>query len=352
MVAVMKSPSPIRNPVALTALPLPDAGGVAPDEIMLLPAPLTDLRTVDGRGPYRLADAAGMIARSMGQRRNGGKLPIDVNHSTEKLGAMGFEAPARGWITGMLVRDGALWAQVEWTEAGRVMVAAREYLSISPVIVPDALGQVLRILGASLTNDPALLGLLTLTTRETPMDDLLARLAAKLGQPATATPEECLTAIPDPAATVTLTALQAEVVQLCAALGVKDIGAARVAVDALRAGAADVVTLTAKVAALETASQRQAADAWMAAEIAARRGIPADKREGLVQLFTRDPEQARTVAALYPALGTTHTAATPPGGTGGAVTLTAEQRGIAAALGVSEDKYLAELTAAKQKENV
>lgn len=348
MVAVMAITVQPPAPVVLSALPLPLQGGVAPDEIMLLPAPMTDMRTIDGRGPFKLLDVDGLLARSMGQPRNGGKLPIDVNHSTEKLGSIGFEAPARGWITALLVRDGALWARVEWTEAGRAMVAAREYLSISPVIEPDAQGRVLRIRGASLTNDPALLGLATLTTRETPMDHLLARLAAKLGKPETTPADELLTAIPDPQATVALTALQADVALLCASLGVKDIGAARVAVDALRSSAASVETLTAKVAALEAAGARQAAEAWMAGEIAAKRGIPADKRDGLVQLFTRDPEQARVIAALYPALGATHLGATPPT-EGGAVTLTAEQTEAARALGISEDAYLKTLKAEKEQ---
>jgi phage I-like protein len=340
-------PDPLA-PVALSALslPLPGAGGAAPSEIMLLPAPLWNMRTVDGRGPFRLSDVDGLIARSMGQPRNGGKLPIDVNHATEKLGALGMEAPARGWITGLSARDDGIWAQVEWTEAGRAMVAAREYLSISPVIMRDAKGVVTRILGASLTNDPALLGLATLTTRETPMNDLLARLAQRLGKPETSTAEELLTAVPDPAAAVMLTALQGEVTALCSTLGVKDIGGARAAVDALRAGVANVETLTAKVTALETASQRQAAEAWMAGEIAAKRGIPADKREGLIEMFCRDADQAKSVAALYPALG----AALPGGGApaGVVVTLTAEQAQVARTLAVSDADFLKSLNAKQE----
>jgi phage I-like protein len=314
-------PDPLA-PVALSALslPLPGESGAAPSEIMLLPAPLWNMRTVDGRGPFRVADIDLLVARSMGQPRNGGKLPIDVNHATQKLGAMGMEAPARGWITGLTVRDDGLWAQVEWTEAGRAMVAAREYLSISPVIVPDAKGVVTQILGASLTNDPALLGLATLTTRETPMNDLLVRLAAKLGKPATATAEECLTALPDPAAAVMLTALQGEVATLCSELGVKDLQAALAMAPALKAKADRVETLTAKVAALETAQARQAAEAWMAGEIAGKRAIPADRRAKLVELFTRDPEEAKFIASTYGSLAdVTHLGGTPPGGGGDGV---------------------------------
>jgi phage I-like protein len=333
-------------PVLLSAQPMPVEGGVAPDEIMLLPAPLSRLTTVDGRGPWRLSDPAALIARSIGLPRNGGKLPIDVNHSTQKLGEMGFEAPARGWITGLLVRDDALWARVEWTEAGRAMVAAREYLSISPVILPDAKGEVRQVLGASLTNDPALLGLATLTTRETLMDDLAARLAARLGKPAGTPAEELLTAVPDPQAGVLLTALQAGVAELCTALGVTDIAAAKVAVDALRARTGTVETLTAKVAALE----KQAADAWMAGELAAKRGIPADKQPALIELFTRDPAQARHYASLYPSLGPTHTAQTPPAAGGEVTTLTAEQLHNARLLGVSPDAFKKALAAEAQKE--
>jgi phage I-like protein len=325
MVRVMPDLSASLSPVFLTALSLPDAGGAAPSEIMLLPAPLSDMRTVDGRGPWRLSDPQSLIARSMGLNRNGGKLRIDVNHATEKLGRIGMEAPARGWITSLFVRDDALWANVEWTEAGRAMVAAREYLSISPEIIPDANGEISQIVGASLTNDPALLGLATLTTRENSMSDLLAPFAAKLGKPATTPSAELLAAMPDPQVVVQLTALQADVATLLTALGVKDIGAAKAAVEALQTQRTTVETLTAQVAALEKASKTQAAEAWMASEIAAKRGIPADKRAGLIELFTRNPDEARHVASLYPVLAEqTHLGGTPPGA-GAAVTLTAEQ---------------------------
>jgi hypothetical protein len=295
---------------------------------MLLPAPLSRLSTVewDKRGPWRVEDPEALIAQSMGQARNGGKLPIDVNHSTQKLGEMGFEAPARGWITAMLVRDGALWARVEWTEAGRAMVAAREYLSISPVIMPDAAGVVRRILGASLTNDPALMGLATLTTRETPMNDLLAQLARKLGKPDTATAEECLTAIPDPAAAVALTALQADVATLLAALGAKDMKEAVVAAKGFQSAASQVETLTARLLAVERAGKRQAAEAWMASELSAKRGIPQSDQEDLILLHMEDPGRAKKYARLHPALGEiTHLGGTPPGAGSLAVTLTADQ---------------------------
>lgn len=332
---------------ALTALPLPD-GSAVPHEIMILPAPLEAMHTVDGRGPFRLTDVQGMIARSMDPRRNGGRLVIDVNHSTDKLGAIGGEAPARGWITGLSARDGAVFAKVEWTEAGRAMVAAREYRSISPVIVAPE-GEVRQVLRASLTNDPALLGLATLNTpnRETPMNDLLVRLAKKLGKPDTATADELLTAIPDPQAAVTLTALQGQVTLLCAALGVSDIAAALPMAEALKAKGASVETLSAQVAALEKASKMQAAEAWMAGEIAAMRGVPADKRQGLIELFTSKPDEARAIVALYPLLGGTGTSATPPA-QGGAVTLTAEQKAVAAALGIPEAKFLETLKAEKE----
>jgi phage I-like protein len=308
------TPNPFA-PVALTAQPLTDGSAAAPDEIHLLPAPLTDLRAIDGRGPWRVSDPVGLISRSMGLRRNGGKLRIDVNHATEKLGAMGFEAPARGWITGLVARDTGIWAKVEWTEAGRAMVAGREYLSISPEIIPDASGEVRQIRGASLTNDPALLGLATLTTAEKPMNDLVARLAKKLGKPETASAEELLTAVPDPNAAELLTALQADVTALCTVLGVKDAKAALTAVDALKTKADTVEALTSRLAAVETGQKRDKAEAWMAGEIAKGRLIPADKRKGLIELFTRDEADARGIAALYnSAAATAHLRDDPPAG--------------------------------------
>jgi hypothetical protein len=104
------------------------------------------------------------------------------------------------------------------------------------------------------------------------------------------------------------------------------------------------VALQAEVNGLKAAASR----AWMDGLIAAKRGIPADKREALIALHMCEPEQAAVVAAMYPDAGATHAAATPPANPDGAVALNAAQIAVAAALGVPQADYLATLKAEQE----
>ena len=51
--------------------------------------------------------------------------------------AEGEVVPAAGWITAMEMRDGVIWAKVDWTGRAAVMIAAREYRFISPEFLVD-----------------------------------------------------------------------------------------------------------------------------------------------------------------------------------------------------------------------
>lgn len=83
---------------------------------------------------------------------------IDFNHQTD-FSTDGGPAPAAGWMTNFQVRNGSIWARVEWTEKGRQAVASKEYRYISPVFtVDDETGEVLQLLRAGLTNSPNLYG--------------------------------------------------------------------------------------------------------------------------------------------------------------------------------------------------
>lgn len=90
-------------------------------------------------------------------QRGAVKLPIDINHSTEFAAPKGGDSPARGWIDALHVIDGALWGDVDWTDAGRASVGAREYRYLSPVFEFDTESmRVLRITSVALTNTPNL----------------------------------------------------------------------------------------------------------------------------------------------------------------------------------------------------
>ncbi len=158
------------------SLDLHAASGDAPEWVHLVPA--GEFRGADGRGPYVLSDPQSVIDRSM----KGGKLCLDECHSTDLAAPDGRPAPARGWIVEMQARADGLWGRVEWTPAGRQLMAERAYRGISPVLrtgkaAPHAVVDVLR---ASLTNDPNL-GLRSLHQREADTMSLPKDLLSRLG---------------------------------------------------------------------------------------------------------------------------------------------------------------------------
>lgn len=299
------------------ALDLPDGEG-APDWVHLLPSGGSDIRTFDGRGPYRLTDPTAVIAASWPSPdpRDAKGLLIDENHAQDKAAPLGMPSPARGRIVELQARADGIWGRVVWTEAGRAMVADHAYAGISPVFLHDMTGKVLRILRASLVNNPNLHGLAALN-QESQVTFSAPKLAAAVGLKPEATEDEILAALPKPA-----TALQSTMAEIGAALGVDSanapavvaaVGALKVRSDATVALQAENTTLRAENAQLITAQKRAAAESWMASEIAAKRGIPPEKREGLIALHMQNAAEAVAIAKIYPDLGETHTGGTPPG---------------------------------------
>ncbi len=159
----MASPaSRIAPHVALcSAIALTGGAAGAPDWIHLVPA--GEVRTNDGRGPYRIADAAALMAASLAA---GNKLVVDENHATDLAAPRGGAAPARGWIVELQNRSDGIWGRVEWTEAGRQKVAGAEYRGVSPVIAHRKDGTIVAILRASLVNQPNFQGLTALHQEE------------------------------------------------------------------------------------------------------------------------------------------------------------------------------------------
>ena len=144
----------------LTALcnAIPIASDGVPSWVHLLPA--GEIHTVDGRGPYRLQAPEEIAAKSLAAI--GGRMPIDEDHATDLAAPNGLPAPARGWIKSLEARSDGIWGEVEWTEAGKALVAGRAYRCISPVITHTKDNRVTAILRASLVNTPNLRGLTAL----------------------------------------------------------------------------------------------------------------------------------------------------------------------------------------------
>ena len=179
-----------------------DANGM----IQLLPA--GEFRARDGR-PVECAawltnaEIAAKLIAEIAALAN--PVVIDYEHQTILSAENGQRAPAAGWFTaeGMEWREGeGLFAKVEWTEAARLHIEAKEYRFISPVILFDKkTGAVKKILNAALTNNAAIDGMeevsarltASLTQQETSsMDELLEQLRWFFNLPTMATAEEIL----------------------------------------------------------------------------------------------------------------------------------------------------------------
>lgn len=59
----------------------------------------------------------------------------DYEHQTLTSGI----APASGWIKSLLIEDGKLYAQVEWTDEAKVQIDTKQYKYVSPVFVPNTI---------------------------------------------------------------------------------------------------------------------------------------------------------------------------------------------------------------------
>ena len=234
----------------MAALDLPLAGEV-PDWIHLLPTAKGELRTFDGRGPYKLADAAAVIAASMAaDPRDGGSLLVDENHALELSAPKGGPSPSRGRIVEMQARADGIWGRVEWSESGRALLAERAYRGISPVIILDAKGTILRIKNAALVNYPNLRGMTALNQEQSMT--FMERLAQSLGLAAAASEDEIIAALPG----VGGAALQSQIGEIAAALGVPgaDHQAILTAAQSQRTGtSAELTALQAELTQVSTA---------------------------------------------------------------------------------------------------
>lgn len=319
---------------------LPSDG--APEWVHLVPA--GTFSGVDGRGPYTLTDPAKVIAATMAPTR----ILIDECHSTDLAAPQGRAAPARGWIVEIAARADGLWGRVEWTEAGRHLVAAREYRGISPVLVHDEGGQIIRVLRASLTNDPNL-QLKTLHQRSHTMDDVLVQIRNALGLGPDATGEQILAAIAakakgqevapelmarlataaggDPKVLTSLNALETHL-QAAAATRNTSEGELR----------ATVISLQSQIQVMSAAAARDRAVAYVDGAIKAGKPIK-PLRDHYIARHAADPA---AVELEIGALVSIHSGGIvdPPKDGGASKMLSAEQKALCSAMGVSEDAYL------------
>jgi len=336
---------------ASAALPALGSDGAVPEWVQLLPVAEGAVETFDGRGPYHVTDLQSVIQASMAWERG---IPIDENHATDLR--PGHEAPARGWITELQARPDGLWGRVEWTAAGRALVADKAYRGISPVLMVDPKDKrtVKLIPRASLVNVPNLRGLAALNTEETSRMEGMSKIAEKLGLAADASLDQILAKIgsmaekkdekPD-------AALQSALAEIGTTVGLPTgtPDAIVAAVKVKTAGGGDVVALQSQLTALQTelttlkdGAKRAASEAYVDGEMKkGRTGITAASREHLITLHMSQPDQAKAIIEAQPIVAPSAviTAAKPPVGADGTVELNAEQLQAATILGLDPKAY-------------
>ena len=158
-----------------------DAGG-APEEVQILP--FGEVRP-KGKTPFTVDEVSiGLILAAF----EGGKTDLVVDYEHQSLS--GSEAPAAGWIKALEDRgpDG-LWGAVQWTDRAKEYLKNREYRYLSPVVlIRKKDGRAVELLGAALTNLPAIDGMMPVvnTSRPGPADvhgEKYARVMGLLGLP-------------------------------------------------------------------------------------------------------------------------------------------------------------------------
>lgn len=151
-------------------------------EFRILPAGV--FRAKDGR-PANLPGwkiDAEIAQRVIAASASVDELVIDYEHQTINAEKNGQPAPAAGWFKRMVWREGAgLFAVgVQWTDKAKAMIAAGEYRYISPVFPYNAVtGEVQKIVGLGLTNNPALPGLANLAALSAQRTDPARLLASE-----------------------------------------------------------------------------------------------------------------------------------------------------------------------------
>lgn len=159
-------PSPlVAGAVALAAcafaMPVPAADSLRV-EIQLTPS--GEFTTSDGRelpvAAWRIDAAAAQRVIARYQARLNPAV-LDYEHQTLRAEQNGQPAPAAGWIQALTWREGSgLWATVELTERAASLIRNGEYKFVSPVFAFDGdTGEVLAVLMAAITNNPAIDGM-------------------------------------------------------------------------------------------------------------------------------------------------------------------------------------------------
>ena len=338
----------------MQAIDLPVAAeNAAPDWIQLLPGG-GRIETTDNRGPYRVADAAAIVAAASGR-----SLPVDENHSIDIKGPRGESTPAVGRIVELQARDdGSIWGRAEWNRAGKELMSERAYLGISPVITHDGDKVITGILRASLTNKPNLRGMTALHMENDDMS--LSAVAKALGLAEDAGEDKVLAAIDGLKPAAELTALQSQLGEIGVALGVaQGAAAADVLAAAKTAGTADhkqvivalqadLTDVTKQLNTLKGEAAKDKASAFVDAEIKRGRVGVKPLRDHYVAMHMEDAARVEKEILALPVLDGGSILPAKPA-KDGEVALQSAHIAAARALGVDPKAYAESLKAENEE---
>ncbi|MDD4817111.1 MAG: phage protease [Victivallaceae bacterium] len=340
-------------PAELAALEsAPDAA--APDRVLLFAYGVTDYEAGGKRKKYQF-DKADAVRLQRDFSAAGVDVPVDYNHQQLRAATNGQPAPAAGWITALEAEGDGLYARVKWTPKAEEMIRNREYRYTSPTFYLTSSGRVNKLYNLALTNLPATVGCRELvaaeqsfagageppgtTNKEMDMDDLETLLGlskelageeldaacrAKLGE---------LTALGRDAAAL-LDAVR-EPLALEAGAGLKELsGVVLTLVERAKEGD----SLSSRVAMLEKDlddnDKREAIKAGLAEGRICNAHLTALEKEsceGAKKIINANP------AGTFPTAGKQVDRQTVKTGGGG---MTALERSMAAALGLTDEEYI------------
>ncbi len=341
---------------------LQDAGAAPAGRVLMQITPAGDFGPSDGREmdvPAWRVDAD-IAARVIAAHNPAQPLVIDYEHQTLHAEANGQPAPAAGWIHALRWIDGrGLFAEAELTPRARQQVADGEYRYFSPVIQYErATGAVQRLLMGALTNNPAIHGMQAVdltaaaTARFNPTHPqetdvtLLQKLIAALMLPADTTEEAALAACAarKAQADAALAALKlqtdagADAVTAACAAQVKPAAATPDPAQYVPVGV--VQELQHSVAALSAAANARAIDDLVMPALAEGRLLPTmekwarDLGKDNLAALKQYLDSAQPIAAL----AGTQTAGQAPAGLD-QHGLSADERAVAAACGMTPEQY-------------
>jgi phage I-like protein len=312
-----------------------EAGGVDGEpkkRIQLFPMGTVTGR--DGRGPYRLDDLAhaqAVVAASLATAGSS-QIPIDYDHQIPfgvKDGVAG-NAPASGWITGMEATPEGIFADVEWTDAASAKIKAKEYRYISPYFgFEQSTGRLKRILNAALLNFANFTELAAVASADPQRNDMdLKALAKALGLAEDSTLEQ-------------ITAAAAMLKATADTAAERIAAAAAQAVDPKAFVPMEVFTeLQGKVKALQDSGEEAKATAAVDAAVKAGKITPATRGYAL-SLFKADAEAFAAFVAGAPVVLDPKVVDTTGARQNLDGPLTPEERAAAAAVGLTEEAFLA-----------